>query len=314
MTKISKPNQEALNRLVARASETHTDAMIIVQNGTTLGEWNFDKEKRPIETMSMTKSIVSLAIGRLFTEKKINSIDDPIWYFFPEWKQGSKEKITIRNILNHTSGLQDNPTTEEIYRSPDFLKLALAAELTSTPGECWFYSNKACNILPGIVERASGQKIDDYLRMTLFAALEIENFTWWQDSVGNHHGFAGLSLEARDIAKIGQLMLQNGKWKGKQIIDASFVHESIKPAHQNCGLLWWIAYWGESHYSSEHAETETRSKSVMGFSAQGYLGQYLIVLPKQKLVAVRQIATASHIEDTDDFREFDELVAALFPN
>ena len=124
---MSKPNQEALNRLVARASETHTDAMIIVQNGTTIGEWNFDKEKRPIETMSMTKSIVSLAIGRLLTENKINSIDYPVWFFFPEWKQGSKEKITIRSILNHTSGLQDNPTTEVIYRSPDFLKLALAA-------------------------------------------------------------------------------------------------------------------------------------------------------------------------------------------
>ncbi|MFA7337697.1 MAG: serine hydrolase [Candidatus Obscuribacterales bacterium] len=307
---MPKPNQEALNLLVARASETHTDAMIIVQNGTTIGEWNFDKEKRPIETMSMTKSIVSLAIGRLLTEKKINSIDDPVWFFFPEWKQGSKEKITIRNILNHTSGLQDNPTTEEIYRSPDFLKFALAAELTSTPGECWFYSNKACNILPGIVERASGQKIDAYLRMTIFAALEIENFTWSQDSVGNRHGFAGLSLAAKDVAKIGQLMLQNGKWKGKQITDAGFVQESTKPAHQNCGLLWWIDYWGESHYASEHAETA----NVRGFSARGYLGQYLIAIPKQKLVAVRQIATASHKSETDTFYEFDELVAALFPN
>lgn len=297
MTQIPKPNTEALNRLIARASETHTDAMIIVQNGTTIGEWNFDKEKRPIEMMSMTKSIVSLAIGRLLTEKKINSIDDPIWFFFPEWKQGRKEIITIRNILNHTSGLQDNPTTEVIYRSPDFLQLALAAELTSTPGECWFYSNKACNILPGIVERAAGQTIDDYLGTTIFAALEIENFTWAQDSVGNRHGFAGLSLEARDIAKIGQLMLQNGKWKGKQIIDASFVNESIKPAHQNCGLLWWI---------------DSDAAKVRGFSARGYLGQYLIVLPKQKLVAVRQIAAPSHKEETNDFREFDELVAAIF--
>ena len=306
---ISRPNQDAIERLVGRAKETHTDAMIMVQNGETLGEWDFGKEKRPIETMSMTKSIVSLAIGTLLTEKKIDSIDDPIWFYFPEWRQGNKEKITLRHILNHTSGLQDDPTTEVIYRSPDFLKLALAAELNSTPGECWFYSNKACNILPGIIERASGLKIDDYLRMTLFAALEIEDFAWTKDSAGNPHGFAGLSLTARDVSKIGQLMLQNGKWKGEQVIDASFVQESTKPAHQNCGLLWWIDYWGTDHYSAEHTETA----SVMGFSARGYLGQYLIVVPTQKLVAVRQITAASYKTEADNFHEFDELVAALFP-
>ncbi len=309
--KPAKLNQKVLERLIERAKETHTDAMLLSQNGTEIGAWYFGKEPQRIETMSMTKSIVSLAVAQLITDKLIESIDLPIWSAFPEWRQGNKEKITIRHILNHTSGLQDEPTTEHIYRSPDFLKLALAAELTAAPGELWFYSNKACNILPGIVKEITGKQIDEYLRTTLFTALEIDDFYWARDSVGNPHGFAGLALKAGDLAKIGQLMLQQGKWNGAQILDKRFIKEAIEPSQKhskNMGYLWWIDYFGETFFSPKHEENTKAS----GFAALGYLGQNLIVRPKQKLVAVRQIDSKSYKSDADNFWDFEELVNNLF--
>ena len=84
--------------------------------------------------MSATKSIVSLAIGRLIDSGKITSLDQPVSDFYPEWKQGRKKLITVRHLLNHTSGIQNPPITTEIYASPDFVQLALAAELCRRAG------------------------------------------------------------------------------------------------------------------------------------------------------------------------------------
>ena len=117
----------ALDQLVAAAEKSHTDALVIWQDGKPLGEWYFGKPVEPIEAMSATKSVVNLAMGKLITDGKIKSLDQPVWEFYPEWRQGRKKNITIRHLLNHTSGLQNFPRTEvEIYPSPDFIQLALA--------------------------------------------------------------------------------------------------------------------------------------------------------------------------------------------
>src|SRR5690606_13701260 len=81
-------------------------------------------------------------------------IDLPVHTYYPEWRDGVKSRITIRHLLDHTSGLRTDQGTGEIYASPDFVRLALDAEVTSEPGTVFFYNNKAVNLLAGIVERA----------------------------------------------------------------------------------------------------------------------------------------------------------------
>jgi hypothetical protein len=148
--------------LVEAARKSHSEALVVWQDGKPLLEWYGDGKARKIEAMSVTKSVVSLAMGRLLTQTKITSLNQTVADFYPEWKQGHKAKITIRHLMNHTSGLQNFPITyQEIYPSPDFVQLALCAELENPPGTTFSYNNKALCLLAGVVKKACGKKLDD---------------------------------------------------------------------------------------------------------------------------------------------------------
>src|SRR5262249_33352239 len=237
-------NKEAVDRLVAGAKKSRSTALVIWKDGKRYGQWYFDGKPYPIEAMSATKSVVNLAVGLLVTQGKIKSIDQPVCEFFPEWKQGRKKNITIRHLLNHTSGLQNTPNTGvEIYPSPNFIRLALAAELVDDPGTRWDYNNKAVNLLAGIVQKASGRRMDIYLRAELFRPLGIRNFFWTLDRAGNPHGMSGLQILPNDFAKIGQLVLNKGVWAGIQLIKESWFEVSMRPGtptRPDYGLLWWL--------------------------------------------------------------------------
>jgi CubicO group peptidase (beta-lactamase class C family) len=352
-----------LDALVQAAKQSQSDALIVWQDGRPLLEWYGDGKARKIEAMSATKSVVSLAVGRLLTQTKIRSLDQPVADFYPEWKQGQKAKITIRHLMNHTSGLQNVPiATQEIYPSPDFVQLALCAELKNPPGTTFSYNNKAANLLAGVVEKASGKRLDDYLRDELFTSLGITDFTWTRDRAGNPHGMSGLQILPVDLAKLGQLVLNRGQWNGQTLIEASFFDAALQPGQPleaSCGLLWWLMYdrktgivdeqqlqklraagvtpsWlekikgaqGQYTSDSEFAVAMARvlganwldeSNSelnkhgfslrdllrqehgkIIGYQANGYLGQYLLIYPDARLVCVRMIESKSTYNPTTD--------------
>lgn len=244
-------NQDALDRLVERARESESDALVVVRDGVTIGTWRFGKPEGPIESMSATKSIVALAFGVLLADGRLESLDEPVCTFFPEWKQGRKADVTIRHLLGQRSGLQNVPrTTVEIYPSPDFVQLALCAELTEDPGSTWRYNNKACNLLAGVVERIAGEPMDDLLGRTVFAPLGITDWSWTRDRAGNPHGMSGLQIRPEDLAKLGRLMLDEGEWNGARILPRAFVRDLITDqAHpmqpEQAGTV--MEYWGPSY-------------------------------------------------------------------
>ena len=353
-----------LGALVEAAKQSHTDALIIWQDNRPLLEWYGDGKARKIEAMSATKSVVSLAVGRLLTQKKIRSLDQPVADFYPEWKQGQKAKITIRHLMNHTSGLQNvvQTTGQEIYPSSDFVQLALCAELENPPGTTFSYNNKAVNLLAGVVQKASGKRLDDYLRDELFTPLAITDFTWTRDRAGNPHGMSGLQILPVDLAKLGQLVLNRGQWNGQNLIEPSFFDTVLQPGQPfevSCGLLWWLMYdrkagvldeqqlerlrtagvtpsWlekikgAQGQYTSEsevavamarvlganwldEANSELKKHGfslrdllrkeygkIIGYQANGYLGQYLLIYPDARLVCVRMIETKSTYNPTTD--------------
>lgn len=363
---------EALDRLVRAAELAHSDALVVWKDGKLYREWDFGRERSPIEAMSATKSVVNLAFGLLFTQGKIKSLDQPVYDFYPEWKQGKKKGITLRHLLNHTSGLQDFPRTDlEIYPSPDFVKLALAAELAHDPGTFFFYSNKAVNLLSGIVQVASGKRLDLYLKDELFAPLGIRDSAWTLDQAGNPHAMAGLQILPGDLARIGQLVLDRGRWAGRQLIRADWFDLSLRPGQPfepTCGLLWWltpetrttivdeeqIRKMGEKgvpadflakarkamgRYDDRVPYMEAVAKAfgpdwqdsvtstlaplglklsrsevgkTVGFSAQGYLGQWLVILPEANLVVVRMKRYTEDFDDkTDNLMNLERLALDL---
>src|SRR5690606_27116187 len=191
-------------------TDSHSDSLLVIRDGEVLLERYRDGEPAPIELMSATKSVVAIGIGLLLAQNHLDSLDAPVSTWYPEWRQGRKADITVRMLLDHTSGLQNTPNAgAEIYPAPDVVQLALAAELDSAPGEACSYNNKATNLLAGITHKASGKPMDEYLGARLFTPLGIEAGEWHRDEAGNPHAMAGLPLAARDAAKLGQLLLDD---------------------------------------------------------------------------------------------------------
>jgi CubicO group peptidase (beta-lactamase class C family) len=366
-------NSPQLSELLQRAAATHSDAVLVLKDGKPLAEYHSKSGKRKIELMSCTKSIVNFGIGRLIDQGKIKSLDQPVYEFYPEWKQGRKQLITIRHLLDHTSGLQALRTTEEIYPAPDFIQLALAAEMETDPGKVFFYNNKAVNLLAGIIERASGKRMDIYFRDEIFKPMGIVDFNWATDSAGHPQVMAGLELTAEDFAKFGELVLNKGRWGSTQIVSEHWIEESMTPqAFPRYGLLWWltpgdmdIMMDDEKFKEFEDArvdpaliqklqplknkvmhsmpefdaalslalnmavasaksvtDQEIRRKGlglfkfkvreVKAYNANGYLGEYLVICPKARLVAVRQISSRRDYNDqTDGFQGFIDLVQKI---
>lgn len=366
-------NQNALAALLKKAEAAHSDAVVILKDNKLVSETYFGKPKEKLEIMSCTKSVVNLAVGRLVDAGKIKSLDQPVYEFYPEWKQGNKKLITIRHLLNHTSGLQNMPNaTIEIYPSPSIIKLALSAELSDAPGSRFRYNNKAVNLLAGIVEIASGRRMDLYIADEILKPLGITDYKWELDSSGVPFAMAGLQLHAVDFAKIGQLVLNKGAWNGKQIVSEQWLNESLKQgqAYYNlAGLLWWripayerividdakfkeleaaninpafisklmplknVVFTSSFNYfmalsqsfgtgleepitgelagkKIELARRETGE--IVGYSAVGDLGEYLIILPRQNLVAVRLVKRSNtYNPQTDWFNDFAGLVQTL---
>ncbi len=231
----------ALQQLLRAAEAAHSDAVVVWKDGRKVGAWYFGKAPKRIEAMSATKSVVNLAIGRLVTTGAIRSIDDPVSKYYPEWKQGKKQAITIRQLLDHTSGMQVEGS-QEVESSPDVVQLALAAELTDAPGTRSYYNNKAVNLLAGIVQKASGKKMDELLRSDVFGPLGITDFVWVRDSAGNPYSYARLQILPEDMAKLGQLVLDRGRWNGTQLIAPEWFDAIMRgsPLEPRIGLLWWL--------------------------------------------------------------------------
>lgn len=372
---------DALDRLLERAHESQSDAVVIVKDGKLVGEWYFGKPRGPIEAMSATKSIVGLAVGRLLADGRLESLDVPLHRFYPEWNQGRKAKITVRHLLTQRSGLQSEPITTEIYRSPDFVQLALAAELVEDPGAKFRYNNKACNLLAGVVQNAAGMRMDVLIGEEVFKPLGITDWSWSLDRAGNPHGMSGLQIHPADLAKIGRLMLDGGTWEGKRILPESFVAEAVRDdLHPRAdariesvselwgmhyGLLWWVndaadhaitdrlldewrklkapeefvtklaelrgvrgldlynkavqlaggeEKWASVTWQANRPDFDVVGWTSHGYSADGYLGQYLVVVPQHKLIAVRMRRSPPESFDErriDQFRDFKQRVQAL---
>lgn len=194
----------ALKRLLAAAEATHSDAVVIWRDGRLVGSWHFGKPEVPIEAMSATKSIASLAVGRAVTLGAIPSIDAPVAHYYPQWRQGQKAAITIRQLLDHTSGMQSGGS-DEVETSPDVVQLALAAELSDAPGARFNYNNKAVNLLAGVVQKASGRRMDELLSSDVFSRLGFGEFEWVRDTAGTPYAYARLKIRPEDLAKIGPL-------------------------------------------------------------------------------------------------------------
>lgn len=245
MLHAQKISPDAMKALVAKAEATHTDAVLVYQGGEKIleryfGDYNSDTL---IEAMSVTKSVVGLAVACMLDDGSLDSLDVPVHRYFPEWDQGLKKNITVRHLVNMTSGMQNVPNTNvEIYPSPDFIQLALAADLVSPPGQEFSYNNKSVNLLAELIRRITHKPMDRYIAERLFHPLGITRFTWSTDDAGHPQAMAGCQIRPADLAKLGLLVLNKGRYEGKVLFSEKAWKELVRPCpvYTGYGMLWWL--------------------------------------------------------------------------
>lgn len=207
--------------------------------GQPLGRVSMRRETKH-DLRSVTKSIVSALAGIAIATRAIQSLEQPVVQWFPEFPDlntAERRRVTLAHVLSMTSGLQWNedipysdPRNDEIRMTRDSLPLhyALGAPFALAPGADFNYNGGLTQVMAAVIERATKTPIEDYARARLFEPLGIIDVEWLGDLAGMPAAASGLRLRPRDLAKFGSLYLHAGQWNGKQIIPADWIRTSTR--------------------------------------------------------------------------------------
>jgi len=244
---------------------------------------SFDRDT--VHTLqSATKSVTSILIGIAIDRQLITGADERISSFFPEFT--GKDNVRLKHFLSMTAGLEwneDVPFTdprndcERMNHSRDPIRLLLERPSVAPPGSKFAYNSAISLSLGEIVHRTSKMPVDEFAQAHLFEPLGITSHAWkGRFSNGLIHTGGGLYLRPRDMAKIGCMMLNDGRWQGKQIVSAAWVRESTRQQapDKEYGYQWWRAWF------------KVREQPHDCFYAGGYGGQFMVVFPDLRLVVV----------------------------
>jgi CubicO group peptidase (beta-lactamase class C family) len=287
--------------LIDEAAKSGSSSLLLVKDGRVVVERYFGQPHGAIETMSVTKSIVSLAIGLLVADHRIDSVDQPLSTWLPEWAEGPKSRVTLRHVLTQTTGLDHQQAAGRLAREHDQVAYARALPLALEPGAKFSYNNEATELLSAVVAAAAGEPLDSFVRRRLLGPLGVTDAPWEKDDAGAPMAYTGLALGARDLANLGRMLANDGRWNDRAVVPAAWIREATTPSAANdaYGLLWWLRR-GEGD-------------RPLGFYADGWLGQVLAVYPAWRLVAVRQHRAIEFTEEENEaygFRRFLSLTEA----
>lgn len=293
---------DTVDELCNRVRETKSDAVLITHNGKIIFEYLSDNEDNALDLLSATSSIASLAIGMLESEGKL-CLDTPISEYYPEWNQGIKKQITIRHILSNTSGIQADFCPKELYRLKNIIQIALCAGTSHIPGDSFYYNPKALNLLSGIVQKITGMNLGEFLEIKLFSPLGIEDASWLCDGLGTTFFHSHLSLPAHDLAKIGEMLVNEGCYRGKRIISKEWIDQMIRPSQTLdpfFGFQWQLDFYSTSCWWDENLLNE--------YSRYGVDKQFVLAL---KALCGRVIEMPAFSKKTEGCHHFDEQVIRL---
>lgn len=264
-----------------------TVAFLIIRNDTIHYEKYFSgyDDKSIVPSFSMAKSVTSILIGCAIDDGLIKSVDEPITNYIPELKQNGFDKVTIKHVLQMTSGIRFNESyvnpfgdAARFYYGRNLRKAISKMKLKDEPGKKFDYTSGNTQLLGLILERALKNKsVTQYLQDKLWTPLGMEfDGSWSLDKKKNglEKTFCCLNARARDFAKIGRLYLHKGNWNGKQIVSEKWVEESTRQDTTEGSVNYYQYQWWLPSPDGD-------------FIAEGILGQFVYVNPMKDLIIVR---------------------------
>jgi CubicO group peptidase (beta-lactamase class C family) len=272
-------------------------SLIIIRNGYLILEAYVPPYDKDIlhSVKSVTKSIMSALVGIALEEGILDSLDQTVSEYLPEYitddMDPSKRSITLRHLLTMTSGLdldENGPIMGEIFGSDDWIEATFARPMSEDPGRRFLYCTAVTHIMSVILSRASGKSLLELCSRYLFDPLGITDVQWKQDPKGNTFGGSELFMTPRDMAKFGLLFLNQGRWGDKQVVPAEWARESTRDhmarieADQGYGYWWWRFLTMDD-----------------GYMASGWGGQKIFVVPRWNLVLTATSADPGALDGFD---------------
>ncbi len=315
--KIEKTVQKLL-----RPDFPYVHSLLAVKDGKLVLEEYFygygPDDAHPVQ--SITKPVFSLLFGVAETQG-LCCASQKLYDFFPSYRSQSnwdprKDGISLENLLTMTSGLgcDDSKDAKDcswpMVASPDWLDFSLSLPLNEKPGSHFAYCGACLTPLEAILEKQSGLTLADYAQKFLFDPLGIKRPPWWEGPQGIHCPAFGLALRPRDMAKIGWLVLENGNWKGRQVVPEQWIRESTAPhvlsprtdKKSDYGYLWW------------ERDADWNGRKLRVLDAWGVGGQHIFIVPGLDLVCV---LTGGNYKDgiaaNHSFEIFKEVMDAFKP-
>ncbi|MBI1288652.1 MAG: serine hydrolase [Flavobacteriales bacterium] len=265
--------------------ETKTVAFLMIQDGEIVFEeyWDGYSDSSRSNSFSMAKSITTMLAQCAIQDGYFKSWDQKVKDFLPELKGEYADDLTLRNLCTMTAGLDFNEhytnpfdITAKLYYGPDVEKLMLEnVPVIRKPGKDAFeYQSGATQLLGLCLMRATGKSEAEYASEKLWKPLGAVHAAKWHldHKDGKELSFCCFNSNARDFARFGQMMLQEGNFNGKQILDTAFVDIATVP--------YAVPYYGHSFWICDDYGTHI-------YYQRGILGQYIIVIPEYEMVIVR---------------------------
>jgi len=270
-----------------QARDLGIHSVLIIRHGYLVSEVYFPPYQRDLKhpAFSMTKSVTSIMAGKALEEGHLTSLQQSPLDFFPDIDRTQADRylkaLTLEHLLTMSAGYNTNTLPNLADKAADFDTGKFILTYDSVlwpPGTTFFYDNGLPYLMSIILQQTTGLTLREYARQKLFEPLGITDFDWPSDPHGHTPGNSGLLLKPRDMAKIGYLYLQHGRWNGVQLVPAQWVTASSTKHLETTGLMnaaeddgygygWWLDAFG-------------------GYSAHGFGGQYIFVLPQLDMVVV----------------------------
>lgn len=286
-------------------------SIVIIKDGQLFAEryYHGASSNCAFSIKSVTKTIISLLVGIAINENLIDSLDQNIIDFFPEYRDKVNDKrkldITVKDLLTMKAGF-----AEDCYDNFNYLFTQIP--LAFNPNEKFQYSNISSNLLSEIITRVSDMSTKEFADKKLFTPLGIQSAKWIKMSNGTEAGQAGIYLTTRDMARIGYLILQKGKIDQEQIISLDWI-TLMTTDHNNRNDDDWIYHscYKETGYGLHCWISEING--IIVYTARGHGGQMIQIFPKQDLVfAATQKANftwpSQHLDRIDIFCNLIEIV------
>ena len=287
-------------------------SVMILKHGKVVYEkwFNGQSAERPHAMHSVSKTFTATAVGLAINEGKLN-LNDPVIKFFPDKLPASPSEnlkaMTVRDLLTMTCGHDAECNRRG---QADWAKAFLAWPVLHKPGEYYLYNSMGTYMLAEIVQKVTGEKLLDYLDTRLFQPLHITRPHWDESPQGVNCGGWGLMLKTEDMAKMGQLFLQKGKWNGKQLVPAAWLKEmssyqvpsapsgtrfeDLEKVGLNKNNNEWVQGYGYQMWMCRHN----------AYRADGFAGQYFMMFPDRDAVLVLTTSSSLYQPYMDIIWEF----------